>query len=189
MKKNPVSMLALASLVIAGSAALAADTAAPKSISVHDKVTIKATVEAIDHSHRIVDLKGPQGNVVSLYVDSSVTRFDKMKVGDVVTAQYYESVVYEVQKPDAPVAPDTITDGSGKLSGEKPGGAIGVTSVSTVTIVEIDPATPAVKVKTSDGAMLSFRVRDRNNLKGVKVGDRVKVTETAALMIAVDPAK
>jgi hypothetical protein len=64
-----------------------------------------------------------------------------------------------------------------------------VKTVSTVTIEEIDLATPAVKVKTQDGAHLSFRVHDKNNLKKVKVGDQVKVTETAALMISVDPAK
>jgi hypothetical protein len=174
---------------MAGGLTLAADTAAPKSISMHDKVTVKATVEAIDHTNRTVDLKGPKGNITTLYVDESVTRFDKMKVGDVVTAQYYESVVYELQKPGTPAAPDSITDSSGKLAGEKPGGGAMVKAVSTVTIEEIDLATPAVKVKTSDGAHLSFRVHDVNNLKGVKVGDQVKITETAALMIAVDPAK
>ena len=189
MKKNPVIVLALASFIVAGSAVLAADTAAPKAIVVHDKVTLKATVEAIDHTNRTVDLKGPKGNIVSVYVDESVARFDTMKVGDVVTAQYYESVAYEIQAPGTPAAPDSITDSSGKLSGEKPGGGAMVKTVATVTIEEIDLATPAVKVKTQDGAHLSFRVHDKNNLKKVKVGDQVKVTETAALMISVDPAK
>jgi hypothetical protein len=188
MKKLPVIVLALASFVMAGSLVLAADTAAPKTISVHDQVTLKATVEAIDHTNRTVDLKGPKGNVVTLEVDPSVTRFDAMKVGDVVTVHYYESVAYEIQKPGTPAAPDTITDSAGKLSGEKPGGGAMVRSVRTVTIEAIDMATPAVTIKTADGQKISLRVREKNHLAQVKVGDKVKVTETAALMISVDPA-
>ena len=156
---------------------LAAEATAPAPIVVHDKLTVTATVEAIDKTNRSVTLKGPKGNLVTLTVDETVTRFDAMKVGDKVNAEYYESVVYELQKPGAAAAPDTITSGAGKLSGEKPGGALTETTVTTVTI------------RTSDGSIQSFRVRKRKNLEGVKVGDKVQVTQSSALMIAVEPAK
>lgn len=186
MKKRSIVALALASLLTAGGLALAAETETPKPIEIKDKVHVKATVEAIDHTNRTVDLKGPKGNILTLSVEESVTRFDKMKVGDVVSVDYLESVVYQVEKAGTPTSPDTITDTSAKRSGEKPGGAAVAQIVTTVTIEAIDLATPAITVRTSDGAKQSFRVRDVNNLKGVKVGDKVKVTETAALMIAVD---
>jgi hypothetical protein len=168
---------------------LAAEPTAPKPIVVHDKLTVKATVEAIDKTNRSVTIKGPKGNLVTLTADEGVTRFDALKVGDKITAEYYESVVYEVQKPGAAVAPDTITTGEGKLTGEKPGGAVTEKTVTTVTIEAIDMETPAVTIRTSDGSVQSFRVRKRKNLEGVKVGDKVQVTQTSALMVSVEAAK
>jgi Cu/Ag efflux protein CusF len=62
-------------------------------------------------------------------------------------------------------------------------------TVSTVTILAIDPVTPAVTVKTADGGVMSFRVRQKANLKNVKVGDKVVITQTKALMISVEAPK
>lgn len=175
-------------ITLAGSA-LAADSAAQKPIVVSDKVTLKATVVAIDHDNRVVALKGPQGNVVELSVDPSVTRFDTLKVGDSVTTQYYESVAYDIKKPGTAVQPDSITTQTGKYTGAKPGGGITDTTVSTVTVVAIDMATPAVTIRTSDGAVQSYRVNHKEYLNDVKVGDVVVVTKKKALMISVEGAQ
>ena len=58
-----------------------------------------ASVEAIDHGNRTVTLKGPKGNYVTIDVPASVTRFDTIKVGDKLTATYYENIVLSVQRP------------------------------------------------------------------------------------------
>jgi len=194
MKRILAAVFVLAAVATMGVSALAAEPeakaapATPKPIVVKDKITVTATIEAIDHTNRTVTLKGPKGNLMDLTVDEAVTRFDALKVGDTVKADYYEQVAYEVQKPGAPVAPDTITAGGGKLTGDKPGGAILKQTVTTVTIMAIDMETPAVTIKTSDGSIQSFRVRKRKNLDGVKVGDKVQVTQTSALMIGVEAA-
>ena len=39
-------------------------------------VTLSATIEAIDKSTRMITLKGPQGNLATVYADSSVKRFE-----------------------------------------------------------------------------------------------------------------
>jgi len=171
-------------LALSGSA-LAADSAAAKPIVVSEKVTVKATVVAIDRAERVVALKGPEGNIVELIVDEAVTRFDNLKVGDTVTADYYESVAYDIKKPGTATAPDTVTTQAGKYTGAKPGGGVTDTIVSTVTVVAIDMATPAVTIRTSDGEIQNHRVRNRENLKDLKVGDVVVVTKKMALMIAV----
>jgi len=195
MKRILTAVFVLAAVATTGASARAAEPeakavpAAHKPIVVKDKITVTATIEAIDKTNRTVMLKGPKGNLLELTVDPSVTRFDALKVGDTVKTDYYEQVVYEVQKPGAAAAPDTVTAGGGKLSGEKPGGAVMKQTVTTVTIMEIDTETPAVTIRTSDGQVLSFRVRNRKNLEGVKVGDKVQVTQTSALMISVDEAQ
>ena len=186
--KRIIAVFAAAAFVALSIPALAAETAASAPIVLKDKMSIKATVVAIDHQNRTVDLKGPQGNVVTLEVDEAVKRFDAMKVGDTVTADYYESVAFEVQKAGTPAGPDTMVRGGGKITGDKPAGAVGDQTVTTVTVTAIDKAASAVSYRTSDGALKSMRVRHPEYLDRVKVGDKVQVTHTAALMVSVAAA-
>jgi Cu/Ag efflux protein CusF len=46
-----------------------------------------------------------------------------------------------------------------------------------------------VTVRTSDGRTISGEVKDKKNLEGVKVGDKVSITFTEAVMIMVEPPK
>ena len=52
-----------------------------------------------------------------------------------------------------------------------------------------DPAIPSIKVRTADGHSMSAKVEDKKNIEGVKVGDKVTVTFTEALMITVEAPK
>ena len=96
MNMKRIAGLAAAAAMVAGTLApLAAQT---KTVT-GEQSTITATVEAIDHGNRTVTLKGPKGNYVTIDVPANVTRFDSIKVGDKLTATYYENVVLNVQKP------------------------------------------------------------------------------------------
>ena len=180
----------VAAAVMASVAVAQTKAVAPKApIVVKDKVTVHATIEAIDKTNRTVVLKGPKGELQTLTVDESVDRFGALKVGDKVKIEYFEQVAYALQAPGAAVAPDSVAAGAGSFEGVKPGGAVMQQTVTTVTIKEIDMQTPAVTVQTSDGSIQSYRVRKRKNLEGVKVGDKVQVTQTSALAISVEAEK
>jgi hypothetical protein len=168
--------------------AIAAETMTPKAIVDGEKVTVTAVVESIDRTSRTVMLKGPEGNLVELTVDPSVTRFDNLKVGDHVTTTYNESVAFNIQKPGTPMQPDSITTQAGKYTGAKPGGGVTDTTVATVTIVKIDKAAPSVTFRTSDGAVKTVTPKHPERLNDIKVGDVVVVTKTKGLMIEVQPA-
>ena len=189
MKRIKTTALTLGLSLVLSGAALAEGDKPPKPIQVSEKVTMKATVEAIDKTNRLVTLKGPKGNLITMPVDDAVQRFDQLKVGDVITAKYYESVVMEVAKPGAVTAADGTMGGATALQGAKPGGVAATQTTTTVTIEAIDPETPAVTVRTSDGSELSFRVKNKKYLKDVKVGDQVTITQTQGLMIEVGDSK
>ena len=190
MKKMLIAgMVAAAVMAPAAFADTPTAPAPAKPIVVKDKVTVKATIEAIDKTNRTVTLKGPKGNLETLVIDEAVDRFDALKVGDKVKAEYFEQVAYELQPPGAAGVGDTIAAGAGSFEGAKPGGAVMKQSKTTVTIKAIDMETPAVTVETSDGSIQSYRVRKRKNLDGVKVGDKVMVTHTTALAISVEADK
>jgi hypothetical protein len=164
---------------------LAADAPATKPIVLKDKITLSGTVTAIDHANRTVTILGSKGNILELSVDEAVKRFDAMKVGDTITADYYEQVAYDVKAPGTAAKPDTVTEQTGKLTGAKPGGGIKSVNTTTVTITAIDKAAPTITVRGSDGQIKTFPVRHPEYLNQVKVGDVVVVTKTEGLMISV----
>ncbi len=176
-------------------AALAAAVCVPAAMASQAKtqsasVTETVTIVAIDQANRVVTLKDKDGLVDSVYAGPDVLRFNELKVGDKVTVRYQESVVYQIRKPGtaAPAAtnPDVALTRS---KGPKPGGTISRQMTATVTIQAIDLQVPSVSVKTEDGSLSSFKVEDKKNLEGFKVGDRVLITYTQALAISVEPGK
>lgn len=62
-------------------------------------VNISATVDALDLKSRNVTLRGPKGNRVTMKVGDHVKRLDKLNVGDLVIAEYIESIDISVSKP------------------------------------------------------------------------------------------
>ena len=150
--------------------------------------TVTATVEAIERSTRLVTLKEQDGHYTEITVPADVTRFDTLKVGDKVTAKYYENIVLRLKLPGEK-AQDS---GAGSLTptvGAKPGGTAAVQRTITATITEIDPKVPSIAFTGPNGWKYSSRVEDKEALKKVKVGDRLDITWTTAVLISVDAPK
>lgn len=168
--------------------ALAAPLAAQTKTITGDTQTITATVEAIEASTRTVTLKGPQGNYVDVVAPPEMTKFSAIKVGDKVTARYYENIVLSVQKPgQKPV--DTDTASVTKGTGTKPGATASMQRTITATITAIDQKVPSITFSGPNNWTYSSRVEDKKALATVKVGDKVDITWTAALLVAFDAAK
>lgn len=143
------------------------------------------TIDAIDHTKRIVSLRDKDGAIEDIYCGPEVKRFDALKVGDKVTFRYYESVVFQVRKPGtAPESPSS-TPAVVRTPGTKPGGTMSEQITATVTVNAIDTKAPSVTVTAADGRKMSFKVENPKNLEGVKVGDKVEITYTQALAISV----
>ena len=153
--------------------------------------TIKrtATVEAVDLEKRIVTLKGEQGNVFDLKVGEQAKNLPQVKVGDLVTVQYYESLAFEVTKPGQAVAAGATTGVASAKPGEKPAGVAAGQMTITATVEAIDAKHHYVTLKGPDGKAKEIKVKDPKNLVNVKVGDQVAITYTEALAIEVTPAK
>ncbi len=145
--------------------------------------TVKATVEAIDASTRTITLKGPKGDYVEIVVPRSVTRFSEIKVGDTLTARYYENIVLRVQQAgEKPV--DTYSSAITKGPGATPGGTDAIQRTITATITEIDQEAPSITFTGPNNWKYSSRVEDRKALAKVKVGDKVDITWTAAMLVS-----
>ena len=179
------SIAALA-LPLAGTAT-AQDRSMTKTLTGEQK-TVTATVEAIERSTRSVTLKETNGDYTEVSVPADVKRFDTLKVGDKITAKYYENIVLRLKLPGEK-ATDTDTAALTPGSGAKAGGTAATQRTITATITAIDPKVPSIAFSGPNGWHYSSRVEDKAALAKVKVGDRVDITWTMAVLISAEAPK
>ncbi|MBP1634611.1 MAG: hypothetical protein H6Q10_1185 [Acidobacteria bacterium] len=178
--KRVFAVFALLGLSMTATAALAQIKTIPG-----DVVVKTATVEAINHGTRELTLKGPEGNFVTFKAPKEVKRFDELKVGDKITARYYDNVVIRVKQPGEKDV-DTATDAATRTA-ERPGGTVAEQRTITATITQIDPKVPSITFEGPNNWKYSSRVQDKKLLATVKVGDKVDIVWTEAVLLDVAP--
>ena len=178
-----VTLLLISSPAWAGEKAAATDKL---SMSATQTATISAAVEAINHETREVTLRGPEGNTVSFVASEEARNLDQVSVGDIVVAEYMESISVDV------FANDGMEPGTGELvvtgrseKGEMPGGAVMDTVVVTATVEDINIEANTFKLKGPDGKVKEYTARNPENLKKAEVGDLVVITFTEAIALSV----
>ena len=157
------------------------------SMSTSQTVILTAVVEAINHETREVTLRGPEGNAVSFVASEDARNLGQVKVGDIVLAEYVQSMSIEV------FANDGSEPGAGALSvaartveGEMPGVAVMDSVVITATVVDINIEDNTFKLKGPEGEITQYTARDPENLKKSEVGDLVVITYTEAIALSVE---
>jgi hypothetical protein len=189
MTKMIVRLSTLALLGMATYALAQAPAQQPVVKSDFQKVT--ATVEAINPATREVSLRGPDGPV-SVVVGPDVKNFDKIHVGDKVVVSYYQGIAVQMAKGDVKATEPAAAAFAFKAQpGAKPGGGVGASVTTTVTILAINRETNTVAFKRADGSVHLIAVKSPNMvqfLHTLQPGDLVDVTYTESLAINVVPA-
>ena len=137
--------------------------------------------------NREVTAKKPDGTYEAFYVPASVKRFDTLKIGDKITAKYDENMVLQLKAPG-----DKAVDSGSAGVVRSESGAAGTAShqrTITATIAAIDPNLPSITFTGPQGWKYTTRVKDKDALSKVKVGDRVDITWTEALILSLENAK
>jgi len=148
-----------------------------------------ATVEAIDLEKRLVTLKGPKGETRTIKVGEEARNLPQVKVGDLVTVKFYESMAVEVIKPGTAAGAGQSSAIVRAKPGERPGGMATRTAQVTATVTAIDKKKGTLTLKGPEGNLVTAKAEDPKNLDKVKVGDDLLITITEALAISVEHAK
>ena len=178
--------MAIARTFVAGallaSAAVAANAQTKTLTGEMQSVTV--TVEAIEQKSREVTVRKPDGTVVNFYVPPTMKRFETLKVGDKISAKYYDNIVLQLKQPGTP----DINSASGSLVPVEgaPAGTMSYQRAITATITAIDQKVPSITFSGPNGWKYSSLVKDRAALAKVKVGDKVDITWTMAVLMAVE---
>jgi hypothetical protein len=179
----------LTASILAAAVVLPTITAAQIKTIPGEAITVTATIEAIERATRSVTLKDPDGTLTTITVPDEVKRFNELKVGDTITAKYYENVVLRKKAPGEKDAVDTTKGAVTKNTGARPGVTAAAQRTITATITAIDPKIPSITLAGPNNWTYSSRVVDREALKQVKVGDRLDITWTEAVMLSAEAPK
>ena len=150
-------------------------------------MNISAVVEAIDHETRVVTVRKPDGESVTFTATEEARNLDQVSVGDVLYAEYVESVSVEVMANDG-MAPDAaaLSAMARTEKGEMPGGMMVDAVVITATVEEINIEANTFKLKGPEGNINEYVARNPENLKRASVGDLVVMTVTETVAISVE---
>jgi len=168
--------------------ALAAGASAQVSKTVPGTMeTLTVTVDSIERASRVVTIRKPDGTYGVFSVPADVKRFDTLKVGDKITAKYYENIVLRLKAPgEKPV--DSESGGVTKAANNNAATAA-VQRTITATITKIDMKVPSIAFSGPNGWNYATRVQDKDTLAKVKVGDKVDITWTEAAILSIADAK
>lgn len=174
-------------VVLLVAALTAVSLAQPKPVVQTATASTTVTIQAIDHTNRLVTFKDDAGAEDTVVAGPDVKRFNELKVGDRVTFKYYESLVFSVRKPGDATSP-TIAAAVTPGAGARPSGTVAEQLTTTVTVVSVDRDVPSVTVKTESGAVVTRKIQDLKNIEGLKAGDQVQITYTRAILAEVSDA-
>jgi hypothetical protein len=176
--------------IVAGAVVVAmAHSALAQTKTVNSEMrTETATVEAIEAGSRTVTLKKPDGTFVSVVAGPDIKRFAEIKVGDKVNARFYENVVVRMKRPGEPDV-DTSSGGTTGSQQVLPGGTRATQRTVSATITAIDPKTPTITFTGPNGWKYTSRVQDKAVLANAKVGDKVDVVWTEAMLLSIEAGK
>ena len=159
-----------------------------QTVTRQDQVTQTATITAIDKGSRSITLQAANGDRKTFAVGPAVKRFDQLKVGDVIRATYYDSLVLQLRKPGTAAAPSISTSVAERLK-DRPGGVVAMQETTAVTVKAVDTNAPSLTVVTAAGLTETWQIADRKNLEGVAPGDRIEMTYTKGVVVAAEPAQ
>ena len=191
MKKGLVVAVAVVLMLTLATGAFAQATpgAAPPRVVKEMEAVMTATVVAIDLQTRVVTLKGEDGEVRDIKVGEEAVNLPQVKVGDLVTVKFYESIAVEVIKPGTVMGAGEKTSIVRAKPGEMPRGMVAKQVSVTATITGIDKQKSTITLKGPEGKLNTVKVQDPANLEKVKVGDDLMITYTEALAISVEHVK
>ncbi|MGA7871046.1 MAG: hypothetical protein WCA22_09115 [Candidatus Binatus sp.] len=142
-------------------------------------LTFQGEIVAVEPAKRLVTLKGPNGEVLTLEAEKEEDLAAR-KVGDRVLVRYFEGAQVAKEKPGeaAPVHP--LKDGMIAAEPGEPTGAIAASAE------RVDAGNQEITLKGEDGSLETIMVSNPEHLSDVKVGDRVLITQPQGLALSVE---
>ncbi len=154
-----------------------------------ESIVMQGRIIAIDQESRRVTLKGGSGKELSFVAGPEVKNFAQLKVGDIVTLNFIQSLALELKKGGQELrqrveSGETIS----AQPGQKPMGGESMTVRIIADVTAVNRKTGVVSLRGPQRT-LDLKVKDKTMLKEIAVGDQVEATFVEATVISVSAAK
>jgi hypothetical protein len=146
--------------------------------------TTVLTVEALDLSNRMITLRAPAGDSLTMQVDERVKNLPQVAVGDTVSVAYYESWALSLDGSGDPASASVMRTAE---AGRPPAVFAARRSNIRVTVTAIDAGKPSVTFRGPEGRVQEVSVaQDPRILARLKVGETYNVAYTEHLAMVVE---
>jgi hypothetical protein len=149
-------------------------------------VTVHGKVVSVNRAKKLVTLEGPGGKQITIHVYNPYN-LAAAKAGVPFVAKFYEIVTVRKLMAGESLPAASVAEGIiGAVPGQTPGAAAGTRIQIVVTINAINTNKKTVEVKGPDGSLETVSVANSASLKHVKVGEKVVITSTNVVAIALE---
>jgi hypothetical protein len=146
--------------------------------------TTVLTVEALDLSNRMITLRSPAGDSLTMQVDERVKNLSLVKAGDTVSVAYYESWALSLDGSAEPAGASVTRTAD---AGQPPAVFAARRSTIRATVTAIDAGKPSVTFRGPQGRVQEVSVaQDPRILAQLKVGETYNVSYTEHLAMVVE---
>jgi len=167
----------------------AADPAKPRVI-VSELTEIKAKVDSVDQTKRLVTFSDAKGDKVTVKAGPAVKNLDQVKAGDELVVKYFESIALFIRKGAEPPSATETGAVAVAAKGQEPA-AIAVDTFEYKAKVEaVHPVLRSLTLIGVDGKKRHFKVHeDFKAIADIKKGDELIIRHTDALAVSIEKAK
>ncbi|MDO9713817.1 hypothetical protein [Paracraurococcus lichenis] len=196
---NAWKSLALAAALATAGTALPAALSTPTSAQSNPTIasipepmaeTIHAKITALNPQTRKITLQGASGRTATVTAGPMV-RLEMLRVGDMVDAQFYRSVAFELSKT-MNVSPNAALIAVDQNATAPGGMAVAMMRISA-TVVGIHPSSNSLDVVSpGGGGVYTVHVTDPARtamLSQIKIGDTITALVSDAIAVSVEKAK
>ncbi len=176
-------------LAVAGEQPQAGSTAgteesAPSGDELHfvSVLTFHGEIVAVEPAKRLVTLKGPNGELLTLEAESEQDLAAR-KVGERVVVQYFEGAQIGKRERGEALPVHSLKDGMLEAA---PGGRSGRHRTLAASVERVDAANQEITLKGPDGSLETIMVTNPEKLSNVEVGDRVVITRPQGLALSLE---
>ena len=168
------------------SATAPAAAAATSQLHFETVLTTHGEIVSVDRINRLVAIKGPRGNTLTLEARNQ-KNLEAIHAGDRVLIRYIEGVQIRKKNPGEALPMATLKEGiAGAAPGESPKARISRKRTMVASVETIDEANQEITLKGPDGSIETVMVENPENLQSIKTGDQLVITHSQALALSLD---
>jgi len=145
-------------------------------------LTVHGEIEVVDPAKRLVTLKGPSGELLTLEADREQDLTGR-KVGDRVLVRYFEGARIGKGERGEAVPIHSLKDG---MLGAGTGGSSAKHREFAASVERVDAVNQEITLQGPDGTLETIMVSDPDYLRKVRIGDRVVITRPHALALSIE---